>query len=36
MSKDPERARTAMGAHLDKAYANTAKVLRAEVMKKAS
>jgi GntR family transcriptional regulator, rspAB operon transcriptional repressor len=27
MSGDPDRARTAMGAHLDKAYANTAKML---------
>ena len=36
MSRDPERARLAMGAHLDKAYATTAEVLQMEAMKKAS
>jgi GntR family transcriptional regulator, rspAB operon transcriptional repressor len=36
MSKDPDRARIAMGNHLDIAYANTAKVLQAEALKKSS
>jgi GntR family transcriptional regulator, rspAB operon transcriptional repressor len=36
MSRDPERARTAMAAHLEKAYVNAAKVLDAEVLNAAS
>jgi GntR family transcriptional regulator, rspAB operon transcriptional repressor len=33
MSRDPERARIVMGAHLDKAYANTARMLEADAQK---
>ncbi len=32
-SRDPERARLAMGSHLEKAYSNAAKVLDAELKK---
>lgn len=35
-SRDPERARQAMGSHLEKAYGNAAKVLAAELLNEAS